>query len=167
LGVASFVMGVSLVNSYEIEIEKKLAPGDVLKIDKDLSLRYAETLQRRGPNYEAIQVRFELLEGQRVVGELRPEKRRYNSSKMVMTEAGIRRSLLGDLYIALGEAHGDGWLTRVQRKPAVNWIWIGVLMMGLGGFWAAGDARYRRSPVTRFAAPGLHQASSKAEGQTG
>ncbi|NCV39742.1 MAG: heme lyase CcmF/NrfE family subunit, partial [Betaproteobacteria bacterium] len=140
LGVASFVMGVSLVNSYEIEIEKKLAPGDVLKIDKDLSLRYAETLQRRGPNYEAIQVRFELLEGQRVVGELRPEKRRYNSSKMVMTEAGIRRSLLGDLYIALGEAHGDGWLTRVQRKPAVNWIWIGVLMMGLGGFWAAGDA---------------------------
>ncbi|NDG35701.1 MAG: heme lyase CcmF/NrfE family subunit, partial [Betaproteobacteria bacterium] len=165
LGVASFVMGVSLVNSYEIEIEKKLAPGDVLKIDKDLSLRYAETLQRRGPNYEAIQVRFELLEGQRVVGELRPEKRRYNSSKMVMTEAGIRRSLLGDLYIALGEAHGDGWLTRVQRKPAVNWIWIGVLMMGLGGFWAAGDARYRRSPVTRFAAPGLHQASSKAEGQ--
>jgi cytochrome c-type biogenesis protein CcmF len=66
---------------------------------------------------------------------------------MVMTEAGIRRSLLGDLYISLGEAVDGGWVTRVQKKPAVNWIWMGVLMMGLGGFWAAADARYRKKRV--------------------
>ena len=64
-----------------------------------------------------------------------------------MTEAGIKRSLLGDLYISLGEAVDGGWVTRVQQKPAVNWIWIGVLFMGLGGFWAAADARYRRRRV--------------------
>jgi len=144
LGVAAFVMGVSLVNSYEIEIEKKLSPGEVLSIDKDLRIRYAETSTRKGPNYEAVQVRFELIEDHKVVGELRPEKRRYNSSRMVMTEAGIRRSLLGDLYVSLGEAVDGGWVIRVQKKPAVNWIWIGALMMGLGGFWAAADARYRR-----------------------
>jgi cytochrome c-type biogenesis protein CcmF len=147
LGVAAFVVGVTLVNSYEIEIEKKLLPGDVLKIDDRLSLRYAETSGRKGPNYEAIQVRFELLRDNQVVGELRPEKRRYKASSMVMTEAGIKRSLLGDLYISLGEAVDGGWVTRVQQKPAVNWIWIGVLVMGLGGFWAAADARYRRKRV--------------------
>jgi cytochrome c-type biogenesis protein CcmF len=147
LGVAAFVVGVTLVNSYEIEIEKKLLPGDVLKIDDRLSLRYAETSGRKGPNYEAIQVRFELLRDNQVVGELRPEKRRYKASSMVMTEAGIKRSLLGDLYISLGEAVDGGWVTRVQQKPAVNWIWIGVLVMGLGGFWAAADARYRRRRV--------------------
>jgi len=147
LGVAAFVVGVTLVNSYEIEIEKKLLPGDVLKIDDRLSLRYAETSGRKGPNYEAIQVRFELLRDNQVVGELRPEKRRYKASSMVMTEAGIKRSLLGDLYISLGEAVDGGWVTRVQQKPAVNWIWIGVLFMGLGGFWAAADARYRRRRV--------------------
>jgi len=147
LGVAAFVLGVTLVNSFEIEIEKKLSPGDVLTVDDRLSLRYAETSSRQGPNYEAIQVRFELLRDNQVIGELRPEKRRYKASSMVMTEAGIRRSLLGDLYISLGEAVDGGWVTRVQKKPAVNWIWMGVLMMGLGGFWAAADARYRKKRV--------------------
>jgi cytochrome c-type biogenesis protein CcmF len=149
LGVAAFVLGVTLVNSYEIEIEKKLSPGDVLKIDERLSLRYADTTGRQGPNYEAIQVRFELIQDQQLVGELRPEKRRYKASSMVMTEAGIKRSLLGDLYISLGEAVDGGWVTRIQIKPAVNWIWIGVLMIGLGGFWAAADARYRRGRASR------------------
>ena len=144
LGVAAFVVGVSLVNSYEIEIEKKLSPGEVLSIDDSLQIRFAETSSRKGPNYEAVQVRFELIKDQKIVGELRPEKRRYNSSRMVMTEAGIQRSLLGDLYLSLGEAVDGGWVTRVQKKPAVNWIWLGALMMGLGGFWAAADARYRR-----------------------
>ena len=47
----------------------------------------------------------------------------------------------------LGEAVDGGWVTRVQKKPAVNWIWMGVLMMGLGGFRAAADARYRKKRV--------------------
>ncbi|NDE93792.1 MAG: heme lyase CcmF/NrfE family subunit, partial [Betaproteobacteria bacterium] len=152
LGVAAFVLGVTLVNSYEIEIEKKLSPGDVLKIEEGLSLRYAETTARQGPNYEAIQVRFELIRDQKVVGELRPEKRRYKASNMVMTEAGIKRSVLGDLYISLGEAVDGGWVTRIQKKPAVNWIWIGVVMIGFGGFWAAADARYRRRRVNSLRA---------------
>jgi cytochrome c-type biogenesis protein CcmF len=166
LGVAAFVLGVTLVNSYEIEIEKKLSHGDVLTIDDRLSLRYAETSGRQGPNYEAIQVRFELLRDNQVIGELRPEKRRYKASSMVMTEAGIKRSLLGDLYISLGEAVDGGWVTRVQKKPAVNWIWLGVLMMGLGGFWAAADARYRRRrvPSPNTAAMDVTSRSGKVSG---
>jgi len=144
LGVAAFVAGVTLVNSYEVEIEKKLAPGDVVQVDSGLALRFADARMVRGPNYEGIQVRFEMLRDGQPVGELRPEKRRYNASRQVMTEAGIRRSLAGDLYVSLGEAVGDAWAVRIQKKPAVNWIWIGVVMMGLGGFWAATDARYRR-----------------------
>jgi cytochrome c-type biogenesis protein CcmF len=70
-----------------------------------------------------------------------------------MTEASIQRSLTGDLYVALGEAVGDAWTVRVQKKPAVNWIWIGVVMMGVGGFWAAADARYRRRVGSAAALP--------------
>jgi cytochrome c-type biogenesis protein CcmF len=153
LGVAVFVAGVTLVSSYEVELERKLVRGEVLQVDRDLALRIAEARLIRGPNYDGVNVRFEILRAGEVVGELSPEKRRYSASRQVMTEASIQRSLTGDLYVALGEAVGDAWTVRVQKKPAVNWIWIGVVMMGVGGFWAAADARYRRRVGSAAALP--------------
>ena len=64
--------------------------------------------------------------------------------KMPMTEAGIDAGLTRDLYVALGEPLEDGaWAVRVHIKPFVRWLWLGGLMMGLGGLLAASDRRYR------------------------
>jgi cytochrome c-type biogenesis protein CcmF len=76
---------------------------------------------------------------------MQPEKRRYLAGGDVMTEAAIDAGLLRDLYISLGEPLEDGaWAVRVQIKPFVRWIWLGGLMMALGGVLAIMDARYRR-----------------------
>ncbi len=62
-----------------------------------------------------------------------------------MTEAAIDAGLLRDVYISLGESLGDGdWAVRIQIKPFVRWIWLGGLLMALGGSLAIADARYRR-----------------------
>jgi cytochrome c-type biogenesis protein CcmF len=62
-----------------------------------------------------------------------------------MTEAAIRAGFTRDVYISLGEALGNGdWAVRVQYKPCVRWIWLGSLLMALGGVVAVADARYRR-----------------------
>ncbi|MDX1399356.1 MAG: cytochrome c-type biogenesis CcmF C-terminal domain-containing protein, partial [Oceanospirillum sp.] len=39
---------------------------------------------------------------------------------------------------------GDAWAMRVQHKPYVRWLWIGGVVMTLGGMLAAMDKRYRR-----------------------
>ena len=63
-----------------------------------------------------------------------------------MTEAAIDPGLTRDLYVSLGDDLGDGsWLVKVQVKPFVDWIWIGCLIMALGGLLAASDRRYRYS----------------------
>jgi cytochrome c-type biogenesis protein CcmF len=64
---------------------------------------------------------------------------------MPMTEASIRSSLIGDVYVSLGEAVDDagGWTVRVYYKPFVTWIWLGCVLMALGGFVAMSDRRYR------------------------
>jgi cytochrome c-type biogenesis protein CcmF len=63
---------------------------------------------------------------------------------MPMTEAGIDRGVMRDLYVSLGEATKDGaWIVRVQHKPFVGWIWGGCLIMAFGGLLAASDRRYR------------------------
>ncbi|KAG1530318.1 hypothetical protein G6F50_017398 [Rhizopus delemar] len=62
-----------------------------------------------------------------------------------MTEAGIDARFDGDVYVALGEPLGNNaWAVRVHIKPFVRWIWLGALLMALGGFITAADRRFRR-----------------------
>jgi cytochrome c-type biogenesis protein CcmF len=100
-----------------------------------------------GPNYKATQAHVEVLKNDKLIHVLYPEKRRYFSSAMPMTEAAIRSSFLGDLYVSLGDPiAGDkpSWSMRVYHKPFVPWLWAGVLLMVAGGVVAAMDRRYRR-----------------------
>jgi cytochrome c-type biogenesis protein CcmF len=95
----------------------------------------------------------------RLIKIMRPEKRRYFSSEMPMTEAAIDPGLTRDVYVALGDPLGDGaWAVRAHVKPFVDWIWGGTLLMALGGFLAMSDRRYR----TRVRAPEMELVAEKA-----
>jgi cytochrome c-type biogenesis protein CcmF len=73
-----------------------------------------------------------------------PEKRVYNVQRMPMTEAAIGRTIFRDLYVSMGEPVGqDAWVIQIRSKPLVNWIWVGCVIMALGGLLAATDRRYR------------------------
>jgi cytochrome c-type biogenesis protein CcmF len=76
---------------------------------------------------------------------MHPEKRNYFSSQMPMTEAAIDAGFTRDVYVSLGEPLDKmgAWSVRVYYKPFVDWIWGGCLLMGLGGFIAMLDRRYR------------------------
>jgi cytochrome c-type biogenesis protein CcmF len=64
---------------------------------------------------------------------------------MPMTQVALRPGLFRDLYVAMGEDLGDGsWAMRVQYKPFVRWLWLGGLLMAIGGVLAVADKRYRR-----------------------
>ena len=64
-----------------------------------------------------------------------------------MTEAAIDPGLTRDIYVALGEPLGDdgSWSVRLYHKPFIRWIWLGAIIMGMGGFLAILDKRYRRA----------------------
>jgi cytochrome c-type biogenesis protein CcmF len=81
---------------------------------------------------------------------LYPEKRRYFSSNMPMTEAAIDSGFFRDLYVSLGEpieGERPQWSVRVYYKPFVSWLWYGSILMVLGGLLAVSDRRYRKSPA--------------------
>ena len=62
-----------------------------------------------------------------------------------MTEAGIEPGLMADIYISMGEPLGGGaWAIRLHYKPFVRWVWLGALLMAIGGMVAVFDVRYRR-----------------------
>ena len=145
LGVAVFLAGALLVEAQNVQREVALKPGQSLQVGR-YSFEFQGVDQLQGPNYLADRGHVQVLRHGAPLALLHPEKRAYASGGQVMTEAGIRPGLTGDVYVALGEALGDGaWAVRVHIKPFVRWIWGGAALMALGGLVAAGDRRFRRT----------------------
>lgn len=144
IGLAVCVLGVGLTTVYDIQRDLRMAPGDRVEIP-DYSFEFVGVEPVQGPNYSAY--RGEVLvesEGQ-TIARLMPEKRSYKAGGQVMTEADIDAGLFRDLFVSLGEPLGDqAWAVRLQVKPFVRWIWLGAILIALGGLIAAGDRRYRR-----------------------
>ncbi|MDX8379254.1 MAG: heme lyase CcmF/NrfE family subunit [Gallionella sp.] len=145
LGVAVFIIGVTLVKGYQTERDVRMNVGDTLQAG-GYEFQFNGVTEVQGPNYVAGEGHVVVSkEGQRV-GVLHPEKRQYNVSGMPLTEASIQAGLFRDLYVSLGEKipESDGaWAVRVYVKPFIDWIWAGCLLMGLGGILAVSDRRYR------------------------
>ncbi len=154
VGVAVFVVGVTLVKGYEVEKDVRMAVGDTLNIG-GYTVRLLGVNEVMGPNYRAMRGDIELSKDASVLRHLYPEKRNYFSSEMPMTETAIDSGFTRDVYVSLGEPlDGNGaaaaWSVRVYYKPFVDWIWGGCLLMAFGGVLAASDRRYRlkqRRPV--------------------
>jgi cytochrome c-type biogenesis protein CcmF len=143
LGVAVFVVGVTLVKTYESERDANLKPGDAIDL-AGYAFRLDQVSNVRGPNYIAARAKISVTRGDRPVTVLYPEKRLYVVQNMPMTEAAIQPGLTRDLYVSLGDPLQDGaWLVSARVKPFVDWIWGGCLVMALGGLLAASDRRYR------------------------
>jgi cytochrome c-type biogenesis protein CcmF len=143
LGIAVFIVGVTMVKGYETERDVRMNVGDKVTVGA-YTLRFDGTTEVRGPNYRAARGAFDVSrDGQHVTTQF-PEKRVYNAGGMPMTEAAIRSTPLGDLYVSLGEpVDGNAWSVRVYHKPFITWIWGGCLLMSLGGLLALSDRRYR------------------------
>ena len=150
LGVAMFSFGVSMVRTYGIERDVKMGPDASTEV-AGFRFKMVSIQQVAGVNYNAMQGLIEVSKGGTVVATLQPEKRIYRVQTNPMTEAAVDSNLLRDLYISMGEQlPGGEWIVRVQHKPFIAWIWIGCLVMMLGGGLAASDRRYR-SRQTRTA----------------
>jgi len=146
LGVAVFVIGVTLVKGYEIEKDVRMAPGDAAEL-RGLSFKFVGVQEVRGPNYNAMRGTVEVSRDGKSMRTLHPEKRMYFASGQTMTEADIDTGFLRDVYVSLGEPVQDAtdgaWAVRLYVKPFIDWIWGGCVLMALGGFLAISDRRYR------------------------
>ncbi len=143
VGVAFTVLGAALNTIYSDHRDLRMAPGESLEQGGYVYV-FKGADKVRGPNYLSDRGTVELYKDGQLIDTLLPEKRRYLSGGNVMTEVGINPGFWRDLYVAMGEPLSDGaWAVRVHYKPFVRWIWLGPILMALGGLLAILDKRYR------------------------
>ncbi len=144
IGVAAFVVGVTLVKGYESDADVKIRAGETVEL-AGYVFRFDGVSPVSGPNYTSAQARIVVTRDGKPVTVMHPERRVYTVQEQVMTEAAIDPGFTRDLYVSLGDPLDERgtWLLKVQHKPFIDWIWGGCLLMALGGVLAASDRRYR------------------------
>jgi cytochrome c-type biogenesis protein CcmF len=152
IGIGVFIIGVTMVKSYENTSEVRMSEGQTVTLN-DYVFKMESITDVQGANYVAARATISVTKGGQLLTTMKPEKRLYTVQRMPMTEAAIDSSLFRDLYVSLGEPMDDQtWIVRVQYKPVVIWIWLGCLLMAIGGGLAASDRRYRLARAAEKAA---------------
>ena len=153
IGIAVCALGVGLSSVYDVQKDVRMVPGDRVEVaGYEFTFDSLDFVQ--GPNFGASRAQISAYKNDRLVAVLHPEKRKYEARNQVMTEAALDAGLTRDLYVSLGEPlKGDAWAIRLHVKPFVRCIWLGGLMIGLGGLLSVMDKRYRRrrKPSTQSA----------------
>ncbi|OAI11450.1 c-type cytochrome biogenesis protein CcmF [Methylomonas lenta] len=144
IGIAVFVVGITMTSVYSIERDVRMMPEDTLDMFGYV-FKFHGVKQTQGPNYMAQQGHLTVSHNDEIVAELAPQKRVYTVQTMPMTEAAIDAGVSRDLFVAIGEPLGDegAWSLRVYYKAFIRWIWMGGVFMAVGGLLGALDRRYR------------------------
>jgi len=143
IGISVFVIGVTFTSAYSIEKDIRMDVGASKEIG-GYTFRFDGSRNISGANYNAMEGKIVVSQSGREITVLKPQKRIYTVQRNPMTEAAIDPGLFRDLYVALGEPLDSGaWSVRIYHKPFIRWIWLGAILMALGGLLAVSDRRYR------------------------
>ena len=155
LGLGLTTLGIVAVTSLDVEEIAVMKPGDTLAV-ANYTLRFEEMTPFQGPNFTSDKARFTYINARgRELGEVISSKRLYTARQMPTTEAGIVTRGLSQLYVSIGDPTADGGIVvRAWWKPLVLLIWLGGLVMMIGGTVSLLDRRLRvGAPAARKAKP--------------
>ncbi|MCC7282628.1 MAG: heme lyase CcmF/NrfE family subunit [Acetobacteraceae bacterium] len=162
LGLAVSIAGISGMG-FATEGIALLRPGETIEVG-GTTIRFEGITRAQGPNYTAERAQLAVINPDRSVRfAMHPEKRFFPSQRMSTTEAAIETNLLRDLYAVLGDVvpERNAAVIRVHVNPLAPWIWLGAVVMALGGLTSLADRRHRvgapsrRRPAQAAAASGV------------
>ncbi|MCD0419635.1 heme lyase CcmF/NrfE family subunit [Rubrivivax sp. JA1024] len=141
LGVT--LIGIVCETTWNSEYIAAMKPGDSTKL-AGYEFKFEGATQRQGPNYRELLTQFTVTENGRLIGAMAPSKRSFITRGSSTTEAALLSRGFSQLYISLGDLNDQGAVTvRIYHKPMVLLIWLGPIMMALGGLLSLSDRRLR------------------------
>ncbi len=142
-GIAVSMLGIICAGTWGTERIVATKPSDVVSLS-GYELTFEGLAQRRGPNYNATVATFTVRKGGALIGTMESSKRNFATRGMTTNEAALMMRGTGQLYLSLGDTKDDGTIAiRLYYKPMVMLIWLGAVIMMLGGALSLSDRRLR------------------------
>jgi cytochrome c-type biogenesis protein CcmF len=143
VGVGVCLIGIVGESQWRTEVIAHVKPGQTVQV-ADYKLTFEGLFPRQGPNFTETVARIAVTDADGTVGVMNPSKRNFTARQMPTTEAALKTRGFSQLYVSMGDPGADGGVDlRAYYKPQVLLIWIGPLIMVLGGFLSLTDRRLR------------------------
>ncbi len=141
LGVA--ILGIITISLWKVEHIVSLKPGESTEV-ATYTITFLGETPLTGPNYTGRSGQFRITQGKTEIATVSSEKREFKPSGMPTTEVGLHQTLLGDVYVVMGDAGENGSrVVRAYFNPMVSCIWLGAAIMFAGGLLSLSDRRFR------------------------
>jgi len=142
-GLGITLLGVIGETQWSLERIAELKPGQSISIRR-YDLHFDGVTTRQGPNYRELAAHFTVRRHGDLVGVMEPAKRSFPSRGTATTETALMTRGFSQLYLSLGDPNPDGSLAvRLYYKPLVLLIWLGAVVMVVGGALSLSDRRLR------------------------
>jgi cytochrome c-type biogenesis protein CcmF len=142
-GIALSMLGIICAGTWGTERIIALKPSQTVSLS-GYDLTFDGLKERPGPNYNAMVATFTVRKGGVLIGAMTPSKRNFATRSMTTNEAALMTRGAGQLYLSLGDTKDDGTTAiRLYYKPLVMLIWLGAVVMMLGGALSLSDRRLR------------------------
>jgi cytochrome c-type biogenesis protein CcmF len=143
LGLGITLLGIVGETQWGAERIVSLKQGDKVAI-RNYDVTFDRTFSRTGPNYSELAALFTVRRHGEIIGTMEPSKRTFASRGSGTTESALMARGVSQLYLSLGEINADGSAAiRLYYKPLVLLIWLGCVVMFIGGAFSLSDRRLR------------------------
>jgi cytochrome c-type biogenesis protein CcmF len=133
LGCAVSLGGMASDSAFTVEKLVAARPGDRIET-AGWTLHFDKIMPIAGDNWTALQADMTASRGGGTAIAIHPQSRFFASPSTTTTEAALLTRWNGQLYVVLGQETDDGrWQVRIWWKPFVTFIWLGGIMIALGG----------------------------------
>jgi cytochrome c-type biogenesis protein CcmF len=154
-GLAITLMGVAGTTAWRSETLAVVGKGQIITVGP-YHLRFDGVTREQGPNYFADRGHIVMMDDGKPGAVLLPEHRFYPAEGQDMNDTAIHTTGWRDLYLALGDERGGGRFTlRAYVSPLAPLIWLGGLVMALGGFLSLWGRLSVKEPEKKSAAPAV------------
>ncbi len=142
-GLGITLLGVIGETQWSLERIAELKPGQTISVRR-YELQFDGVTTRQGPNYRDLAGHFTVRRHGDVIGVMEPAKRSFPSRSTATSQTALMTRGVSQLYLSLGDQNPDGSLAvRLYYKPLVLLIWLGAVVMVVGGALSLSDRRLR------------------------
>ncbi len=142
-GMAVTIAGITVSSGWKEEAIQIVKPGEAMLVAGE-SYRLDGVAPVAGANFSEDQATVAVTRDGAPVVTMHPSQKYYPLQQMSVADVAIHTTGFSDRYVVLGERQeGGGWLMRIYYNPLVPWIWIGAVIMVLGGAVSLSDRRLR------------------------
>ena len=142
-GLGVTLLGIVCVSTWGDEQIVEMKPNATVSL-RSYDLTFDGMVTRQGPNYRELIAKFTVRQGGETIGTMEPSKRTFPSRQSSTTEAALMTRGVSQLYLSLGDPNPDGSIAmRLYHKPLVLLVWLGAVVMFIGGALSLSDRRLR------------------------